>query len=262
MYDFEAIRRSGFKIIEQDMIRYEDDKFAEDYLNWGFDAPEEKAAEVSFFLENSGLGPGSSIVDIACGNGVSSVRLAERGISVTAIDISPVFIEAGRKLEQESTGEVAINWRSCDFFEFQCEPHDAAILLDPGLPTAIHEFAAKVSGLLKPGGVFFLRYKDGITARMMNLPQYRWSCPEGQAVFTLERHHFEQATGKFVDEWIVIDFGAKTIQFKPMERRAVLFPDFVDLMASHGLMFKGSWGDSKGALVTENSRLYALFMKI
>jgi SAM-dependent methyltransferase len=260
-YDIGVIRQAGFEIIEEEMIRYSDDEFARGYLSWGFNSSEEQIAEAQFALEQMGLAAGSSVLDIGCGNGTASVCVAQRGMKVMAVDISPVFIEAAEELERKSGLSEAIAWTCADFFAFQCPPHDAALLLDPGMPITTSEFASKMSEVVKTDGMFFLRYKGGINARM-SLSQSKWSCPDGQAVFALEQHRFDQQTGRFVDEWVTIDFPARTVRVRRMERRAVLFPDFVDMMSAHGFSLKGTWGDLKGSPVTDVSRLYALFAKV
>ena len=260
-YDIDAIRQAGFEVIQEEMIRYADDEFATGYLSWGFNSPEEQRAEAQFALERMGLVSGSSVLDIGCGNGTASVRLAQCGMKATAVDISPVFIEAARELERESGLSESVTWTCADFFTFRCPPHDAAVLLDPGLPAATPRFVSRISELVKPGGMFFLRYKDGINARM-SLSQSRWSCADGQAAFALEQHRFDQQTGRFMDEWITIDLPAKTVRVRRMERRAVLFPDFVELMSTHGFSLQGTWADVKGSPVADDSRLYALFAKV
>lgn len=53
-------------------------------------------------LESHGIGKGSSILELGCGNGRISIGLAKKGYRVTGVDISPKFIEdAKRKAEKE-----------------------------------------------------------------------------------------------------------------------------------------------------------------
>ncbi len=44
--------------------------------------------EVDFLLEELGLAPGGSVLDVGCGTGRHSIELAKRGYSVTGLDIS------------------------------------------------------------------------------------------------------------------------------------------------------------------------------
>lgn len=53
-----------------------------------------------------GLKPGEEVLDIACGNGVFSRKLAQMGGKVTAFDFSNGMIEAAKSLESEATPAV------------------------------------------------------------------------------------------------------------------------------------------------------------
>ncbi len=50
--------------------------------------------------------PGESVLDIACGNGIFSRRLAELGASVVASDFSPKLIELARQRTTEHTDRI------------------------------------------------------------------------------------------------------------------------------------------------------------
>lgn len=56
--------------------------------------------------------PRGQALDIACGKGRNAIYLAERGFDVTALDISAVALDAGRRLAQERN--LKIDWRQCD----------------------------------------------------------------------------------------------------------------------------------------------------
>src|SRR6185503_9285363 len=57
-------------------------------------------------LERCGLQGGDRVLDLGCGSGVFSSRLAKTGLAVTGVDISPKLIEIGRKLYPEVRLEV------------------------------------------------------------------------------------------------------------------------------------------------------------
>jgi len=62
-----------------------------------------------------GLKPGEHILDIACGNGLSSRRLAKMGAKVTAFDFAAEMIEMARKRTVEPAGqEPQIDYRVLD----------------------------------------------------------------------------------------------------------------------------------------------------
>ena len=59
--------------------------------------PEATTAEIDFVEERLGLTPGSRVVDVPCGSGRHSIALAERGHTVTGLDISAEAIEHARR---------------------------------------------------------------------------------------------------------------------------------------------------------------------
>ena len=53
-----------------------------------------------------------SAMDIACGKGRNAIYLAQRGFAVTALDISAVALEEGRRRAQQQ--DLKIDWHLCD----------------------------------------------------------------------------------------------------------------------------------------------------
>lgn len=105
------------------------------------------------------LQPGEMVLDIACGNGVSSRRLARQGARVTACDFSPRFVEIARGRDTGSSNP--IDYRVVDATdEAQMlalgERHfDAAICNMAIMDMAtIEPLASAMSKLLKPDGRF------------------------------------------------------------------------------------------------------------
>lgn len=64
-------------------------------------------------LEASGIGPGDTVLDVACGPGLVACYFAERADQVTGIDLTPAMIEQARRL-QESKGLANLDWRVGD----------------------------------------------------------------------------------------------------------------------------------------------------
>ena len=61
------------------------------YLRYSFTKGTEQ--EVAFLVEHLGLEPGMRVLDVGCGPGRHARALAERGIDVVGVDISPRFVE-------------------------------------------------------------------------------------------------------------------------------------------------------------------------
>jgi SAM-dependent methyltransferase len=63
-------------------------------------------------VEACGVGPGMSVLDVAAGTGNASIPAAELGARVTASDLTPELLEAGRR-QAESQG-VELEWVPAD----------------------------------------------------------------------------------------------------------------------------------------------------
>jgi SAM-dependent methyltransferase len=63
-------------------------------------------------VEACGIGPGMRVLDVAAGTGNASIPAAERGASVTASDLTPELLEAGRR-RAEAAG-LQLDWVQAD----------------------------------------------------------------------------------------------------------------------------------------------------
>jgi SAM-dependent methyltransferase len=63
-------------------------------------------------VEACGIGPGMRVLDVGAGTGNASLPAAERGAQVTASDLTPELLEAGRR-KAESQG-LALEWVEAD----------------------------------------------------------------------------------------------------------------------------------------------------
>lgn len=102
---------------------------------------------------------GDTVLDIACGNGNFSRRLADLGAQVVALDYSAVMIE--RAKQRSSSYEDRINYRVADatndemLLTFGAERFDRAVANMALMDIAdIQPLTNALGQLLKPGGVF------------------------------------------------------------------------------------------------------------
>jgi SAM-dependent methyltransferase len=65
------------------------------YLRYSFTKGTEQ--EVGFLVEALGLRPGQRVLDVGCGPGRHAHALAQRGIEVVGVDISPRFVELAQE---------------------------------------------------------------------------------------------------------------------------------------------------------------------
>src|SRR3954469_1053077 len=63
-------------------------------------------------VETAGIGPGTRVLDVAAGTGNASLPAAERGAAVTASDLTPELLEAGRARAREAGLE--LEWAEAD----------------------------------------------------------------------------------------------------------------------------------------------------
>ena len=75
-----------------------EDAFDEDYLYFYEEllTPERTAAEVELVWKLLELEPGVELLDLACGHGRIANSLAERGVRVTGLDATPLFLDLAR----------------------------------------------------------------------------------------------------------------------------------------------------------------------
>lgn len=104
-------------------------------------------------VEAAGIGSGMSVLDVAAGTGNASIPAAEKGASVTASDLTPELLEAGRR-EAESRG-LELEWVEADAENLPFK--DAAfdvVMSSIGAMFAPHhqEVANEMARVCRPGG--------------------------------------------------------------------------------------------------------------
>lgn len=98
--------------------------------------------------------PGRAL-DIACGKGRNALYLAGRGFHVTAVDISPVALDVGRKRAEENS--LFLDWRQADLENFQLKPAEFDLIIN--INYLQHSLIAQIQTALRSGGhVIFETY--------------------------------------------------------------------------------------------------------
>ena len=185
------------------------DFFRSDYLNvYGHMFTEERAEKESAFVASVlDLKPGSSVLDLCCGQGRHSVNLAKRGFKVTGLDLNPDYVELAqqaararnvtietvaadmRNIPFENKFDAIVNMYS-SFGYLESEAEDLKVL----------ESAAKA---LKRGGSLLLDMLNREWA-IDNYIQNDWHTGEDGTLY-VERRDLDLAASRMHVHFIVVD---------------------------------------------------------
>jgi SAM-dependent methyltransferase len=104
-------------------------------------------------VEACGIGPGQRVLDVAAGTGNASIVAAKAGAQVTASDLTPELLDAGRA-RAEAEG-VSLEWAEADaeHLPFEDESYDV-VMSSIGAMFAPHhqEVADELVRVCRPGG--------------------------------------------------------------------------------------------------------------
>jgi SAM-dependent methyltransferase len=134
-------------------------------LRYHLDGDVDLASRRTEFVEESlawitatfGLGSGTRVIDLGCGPGLYTNRIARTGAQVTGVDISPRSIDYAR--EHAQSDGLDIDYRLGDYLELDIEPgYDLATMIMCDFcamsPEQRGRLLRRVGELLAPGGVF------------------------------------------------------------------------------------------------------------
>jgi SAM-dependent methyltransferase len=104
-------------------------------------------------VDACGIGAGMSVLDVAAGTGNAAIPAAERGASVTASDLTPELLEAGRR-RAESNG-LELDWITADAERLPFEDGAFDVVMSSiGAMFAPHhqDVADELARVCRPGG--------------------------------------------------------------------------------------------------------------
>lgn len=137
------------------------------HLNPDLDLASRKPATITStieWLEKAFARPDSTILDLGCGPGLYTEQLAERGHSVTGVDISTNSIQYA----QESAQKKGLNiiYRNQDYLDLdERETFDLILMIFTDFCVLVPETRQKVLSniyrALKPGGIFCFDFLNG-----------------------------------------------------------------------------------------------------
>ena len=133
--------------------------------------------KAKWFLQATGLQPGSSILDLGCGDGMIDVWLSRMGHSVTAVDRTITVIEKARQIDDTKK----VKFIAADLKEivFQSDSFDAVLFTE-------------ASGLINRKGVIRAESSFDESTRIQNIQFY--FTPHGEEEFGIyEPYDLENA---------------------------------------------------------------------
>jgi SAM-dependent methyltransferase len=166
--------------------------------------------EPNDYLESQGhyFQPGMRALAVADGQGRNAVSLAQRGMKVTLVDISPLALEHARELAEERG--VAVETVRADLAEWAAPEAAYDVIVEvfahfPGaVRGAIHQSLAKA---LKPGGFFVF---EGFHERQAGRPSGGPKDPD--MLYTREKllHEFRDFTFlELLEGTVVLNEGVR-----------------------------------------------------
>jgi len=167
---------------------------------------------VEHLINNSVIKPGNKVLDLGCGPGLYSIRLAKRGITVTGIDISRRSIEYAQKSSADL--RLDIKYICGNFFDISYnDMFDSVLQIYGELSTFSDEGRNQLLGIihkaLKKDGLFVfdistrvLRMREGVRNRWYFSEEGFWRSTRH---FVLEQGFDYPENDTWLNQYTVID---------------------------------------------------------
>jgi SAM-dependent methyltransferase len=183
----------------------------------------------SILVDACGVRTGDRVLDVACGSGNAAIPAALRGARVSACDLTPSLLEAGRSVA-EARG-VEISWREADA---ESLPYDDAefdvVMSCVGVMFAPHhqESADELVRVCRPGGTIGLVNwtPDGFVGEMFStMKPYTPPPPAGAQAPPLwgDERHVRALLGDKVTDIVATRQMARVNRFQTPEEFLVYF---------------------------------------
>jgi SAM-dependent methyltransferase len=104
-------------------------------------------------VEAAGIGPGQRVLDVAAGTGNASLPAAQTGAEVTASDLTPELLEAGKARAEEAGVELEWTVADAENLPFDDESFDVVMSCIGAMFAPRHEaVAGELIRVCRPGG--------------------------------------------------------------------------------------------------------------
>ncbi len=232
-----------------------EDAFDEDYLYFYEEllTPERTASEVELVWKLLELEPGLELLDLACGHGRIANPLAERGVRVTGLDATPLFLELARQDAAERGVEVdyvegdmrSLPW-SGRFDRVLCWFTSFGYFSDE----ENRDVLRGAYDALKPGGSFVveMNHRDNLLGRYAEEVVV-----ERGKDRMIDRHRLDLQTGRSHDQRTVVRDGkSRTFEFSV---RMFSAAELHDWLRAAGFRETRAYGEDGEPLTLEHRRM-------
>jgi len=227
--------------------------FSEDYLKLYRHDESETSRETDAIVRMLQIDPGEKILDLACGFGRHSVKLAERGFKVTGYDLSESFLKHAQELANSI--EVKIDLKQGDMRDIPYKDEFDVVI---NMFTAFGFFENEKEDLkvlkgvhkaLKPGGQFLMDVINRETAIQVGAPR-RW-IRENHSYLLEERFFdFFRSRLELTNQLILVNGERKEANYSI---RLYTLTEMLGLFNAAGLVLTDVYGDFSGALYNAES---------
>jgi SAM-dependent methyltransferase len=213
---------------------------------------------VAWIVDHLGLQAGDCVLDLGCGPGLYTSRLATYGLQVTGVDFSQNSIDYAQQAAQAQG--LKITYRCQNYLELDDQVRfDAALLIFgdycPLAPEQRARLLANVRRALKPSGWFVLdvptpnlRLHAGLKNRWYAAESGFWK-PGPHLVL---EQGFGYSHNLYLDQYVVIEADGKVSVYRNW------FQDYTAdeiraELAGGGFVVEGLWSDLQGAPYASDS---------
>jgi SAM-dependent methyltransferase len=221
--------------------------------------PDTIEAIVNWLLDYLKLGPDAAWLDLGCGPGLYTSRLARRGLQVTGVDFSRRSLNYAR--EYAAQHDLPITYRYQNYLTLEdAAEYDVVSLIYgdfcPLFPAERSTLLERIHRALKPGGRFVFDVSTPVHHAQYGLKAGWYTAPDGGfwkpgPHLVLERG-FTYPEDIFLDQYIILlPDGSFTVY-------RFWFQDYVPdritaELAAHGFAVRAVWSDLTGTLYTPDS---------
>lgn len=221
----------------------------------GWESAEDADDQVDRVERALHLEPGMRVLDVPCGTGRISSRLAARGYDVVGVDITDRFLEVARARDD------GVRYEKADMRELPFEAEFDAALCFGGSFGYFDEDgnlaqATAAARALRPGGRYLIDV-PALESILARFGERNWFEVEGTIV--LEERSFAVATGRIETTWTFLRGGDRTEHRSSMHLYSV--KDLTDVLREAGFTSFETLDDTLEPFELDSQRLWLVAVR-